>query len=333
MTTPRSSRQRQVRGLATIFIVAIATIAVWAAQKPAVDYSGDGISDFPVVRNTGGGPTGAITWYIANAVSSAFLARGWGIATDEFVSGDFDGDNVADVAIWRPGTGGTGGFWIMPSQTGVGYFEPFGTTGDRPDVVGDYDGDGKTDVAVYRGGASSGNPSYWFYKRSIDGVVVMTQWGVNGDFAAPGDYDGDGRNEFAIQRNAGGGSAIFYIKQSTAGNTSLLFGAPTDVIVPGDYDGDNKTDVAIVRGGGGNIIWWIRRSSDGVVTSQAWGASNTDYPTQGDYDGDGKTDLAVWRPSATPGASAFFVSRSSGGTATRAWGQNGDYPVANFNTH
>jgi hypothetical protein len=27
------------------------------------------------------------------------------------------------------------------------------------------------------------------------------------------------------------------------------------------------------------------------------------------------------------------VLRNAGGTTTRAWGQNGDYPVANYNSH
>jgi len=43
--------------------------------------------------------------------------------------------------------------------------------------------------------------------------------------------------------------------------------------------------------------------------------------------------VGIWRPSATPGQSAFFIKKSTGGDLTRAFGQNGDYPVANFNTH
>lgn len=43
----------------------------WAARKAAaappqvpVDFDGDRVSDFAVVRNTGGGPTGTITWFM-----------------------------------------------------------------------------------------------------------------------------------------------------------------------------------------------------------------------------------------------------------------------------
>jgi len=297
-----------------------------SAQDTPLDYTNDQVSDFVVVRNTGGGPSGAITWFISDALTSAYSVAGWGIASDRFVSGDFDGDGASDIAIWRPG-----GFYIIPSSTGVGYFEAFGVTGDDPSVVGDYDGDGKTDLAVYRPGPTPGSASYWFYKRSSDGVIVWIQWGVNGDYPAPGDYDGDGRNDVAIQRDGGSGNGIFYINQTTAGIAVISFGTPTDVIVPGDYDGDGRTDIAVVRDSGGSIVWYIRRSSDGVTVPYVWGATAIDFPTQGDYDGDGLTDVAIWRPDA--GGSTFWVAKSTGGTLVRAWGTTGDYPVANFNSH
>ncbi len=319
--------------LAALLIAVSSMTGTAVVTHRPVDFSGDGVSDYAIVRNTGGGPSGGITWWMSNTVTSAVTNAGWGIATDFFVPGDYDGDGKADVAIWRPGAAGMAGFWIVPSSTGVSYFVEFGQTGDDPTVVGDYDGDGKTDVAVYRAGASAGAASSWFYKSSINGSIVGTIWGQNGDFPAPGDYDGDGKNDFAIQRNGGGGFAIFWFKMATGAISNTYLGTPTDVIVPGDYDGDGKTDIATVRGSGGSILWNIKKSSDGSYLAANWGASATDFVCQGDYDGDGKTDYGVWRPSATAGASAFFVLRNVGGTLTRAWGQNGDYPVANFNSH
>ena len=259
-----------------------ATIVEGARGTP-IDFTGDGRSDFSIVRNTGGGPSGAITWWTGDAASTAYSTQLWGIASDFFVPADYDGDGKTDFAIWRSGAAGVAGFWIL---------------------------------------------------RSSDGVVVTMPWGSNGDFPAPGDYDGDGKADFAIQRNGGGGQAIFWIKQTTDGIINVPFGTPTDVIVPGDYDGDGKTDLAIVRGVSGGIQWWIRRSSDLVITAQTFGASATDFPTQGDYDGDGKTDIGIWRPSATASQSAFWIYRSlDAGVTIRQWGANGDYPVANYNSH
>lgn len=321
------------RLMLVVTVVGGLPVAGATAQEVAVDFSGDGRSDYPMVRNTGGGPTGAVTWFVLNNATGTYTTRQWGIATDFFVPGDYDGDGRTDHAIWRPQAGGVSQWWIVRSSDGSSYFETFGTSGDDPTVQGDYDGDGKTDIAVYRSGAGAGQASFWYYKRSSDGVIVGTQWGQNGDFPAPGDYDGDGRNDFAIQRNGGGGNAVFWLKQSTAGITNFFFGTPTDVIVPGDYDGDGKTDVAVVRGVSGAIFWWVKQSSNGAVMSRNFGLSATDFPTQGDYDGDGRTDFAIWRPNATPGQSAFWVAASGGGVFARSFGLNGDYPVANFNTH
>jgi uncharacterized protein (DUF362 family) len=104
----------------------------------------------------------------------------------------------------------------------------------------------------------------------------------------------------------------------------------------GDWDGDGRTDLAVVRGSGGLIHWFYEPSGTaGVQVVQfVHGNSATDFPTQGDYDGDGRTDAGIWRASATPGMSAFWTRESdSGAVGAFPLGQNGDYPVANFNTH
>jgi hypothetical protein len=105
--------------------------------------------------------------------------------------------------------------------------------------------------------------------------------------------------------------------------------------VPGDYDGDGRTDIGISRNSGGSILWFYDPSAQPgpQIVGGAWGVSATDIRAQGDYDGDGKTDFAVWRPSTTPGATAFYVSKSTGGLLGFAFGQNGDIPVAGYNTH
>ncbi len=189
-------------------------------------------------------------------------------------------------------------------------------------------------LPIYRAGASAGQQSFWHILRSTAGYLPI-QWGQNGDFVAPGDYDGDGRQDAAVQRNAGGGSAIFFIRYFNGTFSQIVFGTPTDVIVPGDYDGDGKTDLAVTRGVSGQINWFYDPSSipGTQIVQTIFGASATDFRAQGDYDGDGRTDQAIWRPSATPGQSAFFVNGSATGFFAFQHGQNGDYPVANFNSH
>jgi subtilisin-like proprotein convertase family protein len=308
-----------------------------AVTHHVVDFDGDGTTDSTVVRNTAGGPNGQITWFVNNSQTGTFSSQDWGIFSDFFVPQDYDGDGKTDFAVWRSGPPSNSYFYILQSSTVTLRADQFGQSGDDPTVVGDYDGDGKSDPAVFRAGASAGDQSFWFYRASsgpMSGQVIANQWGQNGDFPAPGDYDGDGKADFVVQRNGGGGQAVFYLNQSTSGFASLSYGNPTDVIVPGDYDGDGKTDIATVRGSGGAILWFIRRSSDGVINSFNFGVSATDFTTQGDWDGDGKIDLAVWRPNADPTQTFFYWLRSSDGAlGALRWGQNSDYPVANYNSH
>jgi subtilisin-like proprotein convertase family protein len=308
--------------------------AVVASDAP-VDFNGDGRTDYTVVRNVGGGTSGQVRWfYNLNNSANPTVAFDWGIASDFFISEDFDGDDKDDIAVWRPGAATVAAFYIFNSATSTVRVEAFGQTGDDPKVVDDYDGDNKADLAVYRAGAAAGDPSTWYYRTTANGPVTYVPWGQNGDFPAPGDYDGDGKADFVIQRNNGGGQARFWTRLATGATSTTVFGTPTDVIVPGDWDGDGKTDIATVRGVGGAIQWQYLSSLNASINYITFGASATDSVTQGDYDGDGKTDAAIWRPSVTPGVSAFWTrSTGSGAVVSYPYAQNGDYPVANFNTH
>lgn len=310
-----------------------------APVQHVVDFNGDGKTDFAVVRNTGGGAGGQVTWFMNLNGTGVTNASEWGLASDFFVPVDYDGDSKTDIAVWRPAAATVAAFYILQSGTNTARVEAFGQTGDDPTVVGDYDGDGKADLAVYRAGLTSADTSTWFYRGSLNnpsGNVTYALWGVGGDFPAPGDYDGDSRNDLVIQRNDGGGQARFWMQQSTDGFTTVLFGTSTDIIVPGDYDGDGKTDIAVARGVSGAWNWFVRPSSTGTVSAApdaVFGSTATDFLTQGDYDGDGKTDFGVWRSSATPGASGFWFLGSTSGTLSVPFGAQGDYPVANFNVH
>jgi len=298
------------------------------ANHAPVDFDGDGKTDFVVVRNTGGGPNGQLTWYYAQNGGTNTYGVNWGLNSDWVLTQDFDGDGKSDITIWRPGTGGTAAFYILQSATNTFRYEQFGQTGDTPSVSADYDGDGKADPAVFR----VGSPAFWYYHSSATGNVAVIPWGTGTDIPFPGDFDGDGKTDFGIARNDGSGHLqIWRMLSNGTVMPTFLFGTIADYLVPGDYDGDGKTDVATVTIPGGQMVWHLMLSSTGTTTTFFWGTGN-DYPTIGDYDADGKTDVAIWRRGVNPGESTFWVHLSStGSTQILQWGLPGDFPIAASN--
>ncbi len=280
-----------------------------------VDYDGDGRTDYAVFRLSNN-----FNYVLLNGTGGTIFQEFGFAGQDILTPGDYDGDGRTDFAVYRDSVGT---FFVLKSSTNTLQSQPFGLAGDEP-VARDYDGDNRTDFAIVR---RTGGQLIWYILNSANGAVSGQQFGLDTDVVAPGDYDGDGRFDLAVQRSSGGQS-LFYINQSTAGFRGEQFGLAGDLNVPGDYDGDGRTDIAVYRAGS-TSFWYIRQSSDNSFRAVQFG-TKSDFTTQGDYDGDGKTDVAVYRPSA----GTFFVNQSTNGLAfTVRWGTNGDYPVANFDTH
>ncbi len=285
-----------------------------AAGTTSLDYDGDGRADYALFRLS------TNINFIHRSSNNSFYSFPFGLATDVQTPGDYDGDGRADSAVWRASTGV---FYVMRSSDGGIQAYQFGINGDEP-VARDYDGDGRTDFAVVR---RTGGQMVWYINLSATNSFRIETFGLSSDITAPGDYDGDGKFDLGTFRDQGG-QGVFYVLRSTLGYAVVPFGLASDFVVPGDYDGDGKTDFAVVRQGT-SYTWYILRSSDNGFSAQQFG-SKPDYTAQADYDGDGRTDIAVYRPENA----SFYVLRSSNRIATQfVFGQNGDYPIANYDTH
>ena len=287
----------------------------------ALDMDGDRKDELVVFRRSDA------TWWTRNLVTGGADGAQFGASGDLAAlerpqfhprpTADFDGDQRADITVFRPSTGEWYTKFSATDYLTAGV-QQWGLNGDVK-VPGDYDGDGKTDLAVYRP-----SDQIWYVKFSSTGfgTTLAVQWGIPGDVPVPADYDGDGTTDQAVYRPSSGewyrrlsGDYVpFQVDQ---------FGLSTDVPVPADYDGDGRADLAVFRPSTGQ--WYLKLSSGafgGIIVKQF--ALAGDVPMPSDWDGDGRAEIAVFRPSTGEWfASDALISLQY----FRVWGAAGDLPV------
>ncbi|MGE3951567.1 MAG: FG-GAP repeat domain-containing protein [Pyrinomonadaceae bacterium] len=156
------------------------------------------------------------------------------------VAADYDGDKLADPAVWSAGT-----WHILLSSRGYDADRAiFGIEGDVP-VPADFDGDGRADLAVFRCAENR-----WYVRSSESGHVRTFDLGVAGsDLLVPADYTGDGKADIAVYR-----AGVWHILDSESGrHETLQFGFEDAQPVPGDYNRDGRIDFAVFRDG----TWYV----------------------------------------------------------------------------
>lgn len=173
-------------------------------DKPMLaDIDGDGIDDVIIWRPYTG------VWYWLTSSSgfdpSSAGSRNFGSGTvgDTPMTGDFDGDGRADLAVWRP-TNSTF-YWLSPA-TLAGGSKQWGVSaaGDIP-LIADFDGDHRSDFAVWR---PSNGTFYWVVSSSnySSSAAWSMQWGYAavGDRPSLADMDGDGKADLLVWRTTTG---------------------------------------------------------------------------------------------------------------------------------
>jgi hypothetical protein len=119
---------------------------------------------------------------------------GFGTRGDQPIAGDFNGDGVSTLGVFRDGN------WVLDTN-GDGQFDAkrdgysqFGKAGDIA-VVGDFNGDGIDEIAVVRGDKvivdSNGN-------GRLDVTDRVFEIQGEGQSVVVGDFDGDGLDEAAF---------------------------------------------------------------------------------------------------------------------------------------
>ncbi len=130
----------------------------------AGDWDGDGIDGVGVFRSSDDG----VNWFLSDDAASLdsdySFHYGAGSLGDLPVAGDWDGDGLDTVGVFRT----TNNMWYLSnilSDSQIAFEFVFGQTGDIP-VAEDWDGDGMDDVGLFR--PSTGE---WFFDTNFDGVA------------------------------------------------------------------------------------------------------------------------------------------------------------------
>jgi len=188
----------------------------------AGDFDGDGWADLARYRPSAGG---AMWVYLNSGVKTFTYAGQWisgGLMTldDVMLAGDWNGDGIWDLAVYKP----SGGFFDMIVGDGSGGFAWFGywplsghLAGDAP-IAGDFNGDGFTDVLMIRSGngivgdADEFDQGWLYINGQWEGVAGWQSAGRvfngdlwdDGDALHGGDLTGDGFDDLLVTRDGNG---------------------------------------------------------------------------------------------------------------------------------
>ena len=192
---------------------------------------------------------------------------------DTVFSGDWNGDGVDTVGMWRNNT------IYLRNSNSTGSADIVFSFGQATDqiIVGDWDGDGIDTVGYKRD-----NKFYLKNTNSAGDSDIAFIYGFKRprttDIAMAGDWDGDGVDSVGIRRGN-----YYYLRDSNSTgwpNYMFAFGSVTDQIVVGDWDGDGSDSIGLKRGT--EYFLKNRNDSSPADTSFTFGAAE-DAPIAGKW--------------------------------------------------
>lgn len=197
----------------------------------------------------------------------------YGTANDLPVAGDWDGDGVDSVGIYRDGV------FFLRNANSTGFADlqfSFGQAGDLP-IAGDWDGDGVDTVGIVRG-------AQVFLKNSnAEGFAdLQFTYGTAGDVILAGDWDGDGVDTVGAFRPSNGFVYLRNTNSTGIADIAFFYGQAGDRPVAGDWNADGIDTIGVVRGN----QWLLRNSnSTGFADFGFFYGTETDLPITGDWNG------------------------------------------------
>jgi len=257
------------------------------------------------VSNPGTGAASNVIYFTVRQPSARVNVkqdRMFTAGSGEAVVGDFNGDNILDIAV--PTSAGTVDVYL---GKGGGSFAPPihnpSTPTPGPLLVGDFNGDGKLDIAV--SGAPSGCP--YGETTSVmlgngDGTLTLTSGAICGVAQAAADLNADGKLDLIIAgTNGETASTDVYLGNGDGTfnpNGLVIFANIISLDAPiamGDFNDDGKLDLAFGNFDFNGSVGVFLGNGDGTFQNPVLHATQFGgtAAVAADVDGDGSLDIVT----------------------------------------
>jgi hypothetical protein len=248
------------------------------AGNRLADIDGDGIKDIVTVNSD-------YTWHTTLSTTTgistgAYQNKQFGLGGDHIISGDFNGDGMSDIGVWRAGAtyvNLTSGGVMGAGATLTG---GIGDNSWEMTLVGDINGDGMDDLMLVDNNDShvaDGQLSWIAAYGSASGLLDFTNGGGNSGFGYFGlntdvpmlaDINGDGKDDLVVTRDNGQGGMEFYsaytdvsgaLQGAVGVDSSTTFGFNTDQVVFGQLNVIPEPAALGMLLLGGGVLWVRKR--------------------------------------------------------------------------
>jgi hypothetical protein len=166
-----------------------------------------------------------------------------GVSTDVPFMGDWDGDGVDTLALYRRSSNQV--IWTNSNSNGTYSARSVAniTAAQGIPVRGDWDGNGTDGFAIY----DVSNRTFTFYQSMAGAAFASQDFGNNGDLPVSGDWNNDSSDGFGVYRPS---TQEFWLCDTIGGAPSLhtaSAGNPGDVPLSGKWPGQSQWSIGLYR--------------------------------------------------------------------------------------